>query len=157
MIVYPNAKINLGLNVVRRRPDGYHDLETIFYPIPLQDALEVQELAETPTAAPTEGSRHRLRLAGTPLEGDPRQNLVLRAIELLEANIPNLYTPEGFYKVFVEGFLPVPYMMDQERKFPKARMWHTAIKNGGIRVIDDDGKIIDTVARYRSIISKMGE
>ena len=92
MIVYPNAKINLGLNVVRRRPDGCHDLETIFYPIPLQDALEVQELAETPTAAPTEGSRHRLRLAGTPLEGDPRQNLVLRAIELLEAdhNLPAL-------------------------------------------------------------------
>jgi hypothetical protein len=79
------------------------------------------------------------------------------AIELLEANIPNLYTPEGFYKVFVEGFLPVPYLMDQEKKFPKARMWHTAIKNGGIRVIDDDGKIIDTVARYRTIISKMGE
>ena len=77
------------------------------------------------------------------------------AIELLEANIPNLYTPEGFYKVFVEGFLPVPYLMDQEKKFPKARMWHTAIKNGGIRVIDDDGKIIDTVARYRKIISQM--
>jgi hypothetical protein len=77
------------------------------------------------------------------------------AIELLEANIPNLYTPEGFYKVFVEGFLPVPYLMDQEKKFPKARMWHTAIKNGGIRVIDDDGKIIDTIARYRKIISKM--
>ena len=77
------------------------------------------------------------------------------AIELLEANIPNLYTPEGFYKVFVEGFLPVPYLMDQERKFPKARMWHTAIKNGGIRVIDDDGKIIDTVVRYRKILANM--
>ena len=77
------------------------------------------------------------------------------AIELLEANIPNLYTPEGFYKVFVEGFLPVPYLMDQEKKFQKARMWHTAIKNGGIRVIDDDGKIIDTVARYRKIIANM--
>ena len=77
------------------------------------------------------------------------------AIELLEANIPNLYTPEGFYKVFVEGFLPVPYLMDQERKFPKARMWHTAIKNGGIRVINDDGKIIDTVVRYRKIIANM--
>ena len=57
----------------------------------------------------------------------------------------------------MEGFLPVPYLMDQEKKFPKARMWHTAIKNGGIRVIDDDGKIIDTVTRYRTIISKMGE
>lgn len=57
----------------------------------------------------------------------------------------------------MEGFLPVPYLMDQEKKFPKVRMWHTAIKNGGIRVIDDDGKIIDTVTRYRTIISKMGE
>ena len=41
MITFPNAKINLGLNIVERRPDGYHNLETIFYPIKLQDALEV--------------------------------------------------------------------------------------------------------------------
>ncbi|MCU4157438.1 4-(cytidine 5'-diphospho)-2-C-methyl-D-erythritol kinase [Carboxylicivirga sp. A043] len=40
MICYPNAKINIGLNVVEKRPDGYHNLETIFYPIPLCDALE---------------------------------------------------------------------------------------------------------------------
>ena len=43
MIVYPNAKINLGLNIVAQRPDGYHDIETAFYPIPLQDALEVTD------------------------------------------------------------------------------------------------------------------
>ena len=41
MIVFPCAKINLGLNVVEKRPDGYHNLETVFYPIPLTDALEV--------------------------------------------------------------------------------------------------------------------
>lgn len=41
MITFPNAKINLGLNIVEKRPDGYHNLETIFYPINLQDALEV--------------------------------------------------------------------------------------------------------------------
>lgn len=41
MKVYPFAKINLGLNIVRRRDDGYHDIETVFYPIPLRDALEV--------------------------------------------------------------------------------------------------------------------
>ena len=40
MIVYPNCKINLGLNVVRKRTDGYHDLETVFYPVPLTDKLE---------------------------------------------------------------------------------------------------------------------
>ena len=41
MLVFPCAKINLGLNVVEKRPDGYHNLETVFYPIPLTDALEV--------------------------------------------------------------------------------------------------------------------
>ena len=39
MIILPNAKINLGLSVVERRPDGYHNLETVFYPIPLHDML----------------------------------------------------------------------------------------------------------------------
>ena len=77
------------------------------------------------------------------------------SIDLLEANIPNLYTPEGFYKVFIEGFLPVPYLMDQHRKFKKATMWQTAIKNGGIKVVDDSGNVIDTIARYKKIISQL--
>ena len=41
MISFPNAKINIGLNVTERRPDGYHNLETIFYPIKINDALEI--------------------------------------------------------------------------------------------------------------------
>ena len=41
MVTFPNAKINLGLDVVARRPDGYHNLETVFYPIPLCDILEI--------------------------------------------------------------------------------------------------------------------
>ena len=44
MLTFPNAKINLGLNITRRKPDGYHDLETVFYPIPLEDALEIAPL-----------------------------------------------------------------------------------------------------------------
>jgi hypothetical protein len=75
------------------------------------------------------------------------------AIEMMEKAVPNLYTPEGFYKVFVEGFLPVPYLMDQKRKFPKATQWHTAIKDGGIKVVDDEGNVIDTITRFRKIIS----
>jgi 4-diphosphocytidyl-2-C-methyl-D-erythritol kinase len=46
MIIFPNAKINIGLNVVSRRPDGYHNLETIFYPVKLHDVLEVIEAPE---------------------------------------------------------------------------------------------------------------
>lgn len=77
------------------------------------------------------------------------------SITLLENAIPNLYTPEGFYKVFVEGFLPVPYLMDQHRKFKKATQWHTVLKNGGICVVDDEGTVINTVDRYRKIIGQM--
>ena len=44
MIVFPNAKINIGLNVVAKRPDGYHDIETVFYPVLLQDALEIKPM-----------------------------------------------------------------------------------------------------------------
>lgn len=77
------------------------------------------------------------------------------AILLLEKAIPNLYTPEGFYKVFCEGFLPVPYLMDQQHKFDKARQYHTAIKDGGIKVVDEEGNVINTIDRYRKILSQM--
>lgn len=46
MITFPCCKINLGLNVVSRRPDGYHDIETVFYPIPLCDALEIKTMSD---------------------------------------------------------------------------------------------------------------
>lgn len=76
MITFPNAKINLGLNIVEKRPDGYHNLETIFYPINLQDALEVNRMenAQTP---------YKLRVSGTAIEGTPEENLVVKAYNLL--------------------------------------------------------------------------
>lgn len=72
MIVYPNCKINLGLNVVARRSDGYHNLETVFYPIPLCDELSIEE-AETDS----------LSIAGLQLEGNINDNLVMKALYLL--------------------------------------------------------------------------
>ena len=82
MITYPNAKINLGLNIVEKRPDGYHNLETVFYPINLQDALEVTLL---------EGEKeYALTLSGTPIEGDPDQNLVVKAYRLLKQDFPDM-------------------------------------------------------------------
>ena len=79
MITFPNAKINLGLNIVAKRPDGYHDLETIFYPIPLEDALEV-----TPLTDHTEP--YRLQQNGLAIEGKAEQNLVVRAYLLLKSH-----------------------------------------------------------------------
>ena len=53
MITFPCAKINLGLNIVSKRADGYHNLETVFYPIPLTDALEIKLMGdEFPSEVP---------------------------------------------------------------------------------------------------------
>lgn len=86
---------------------------------------------------------------------DVLMNEARAAIKLLEENIPNLYTPKGFERIFKEGFLAVPYLMDQNHKFSKATMWKTAFKNGGISVVDDEGKIISTEDRYKYIIEHM--
>ena len=77
MIVFPNAKINLGLQVTSRRLDGYHNLDTVFLPIPLYDSLEV-----IPSSDPhAEGCT--LHLLGAALDGQPTDNLVVRAYDLL--------------------------------------------------------------------------
>ena len=51
MISFPNAKINIGLHVVSKRTDGYHNLETIFYPVLLNDALELVKSDKTQFSA----------------------------------------------------------------------------------------------------------
>ncbi len=76
------------------------------------------------------------------------------AILILEKYIPNLYTPEGFYQVFKEGFFPVPYLMDYKHQYNDATNYNTALKDGGIRVVNEKGEIINTVNRYRKIINK---
>ena len=73
MITFPNAKINLGLNIVERRPDGYHNIETVFFPIPLTDVLEIVPAQET-----------SLTCYGNPVDCPPEKNLVMRAYRLLQ-------------------------------------------------------------------------
>ena len=98
MIVYPNAKINIGLNVVEKRPDGYHNLETVFYPIGLQDILEIQEMdADVPACG------YRLKLTGTVLDGSPEDNLVVRALKLLKRDFDIPPVSIGLYKHIPTG------------------------------------------------------
>lgn len=77
MLVFPNAKINLGLNITEKRPDGYHNLETIFYPIPVEDALEVNVLNGG-------DEKFRLHQAGLEIAGAAENNLVVKAYKLLD-------------------------------------------------------------------------
>ena len=80
MITFPNAKINLGLDVVERRPDGYHNLETIFYPIPLQDILEI-----TP-ATDEDAPEYTFRMFNAHFDGSDDDNLVVKAYKILAAD-----------------------------------------------------------------------
>lgn len=74
MVVFPNAKINLGLNIVEKRLDGYHNIESCFYPIPYTDALEV-----------IESKNLTFTSSGIPIPGNREDNLCVKAYNLLKA------------------------------------------------------------------------
>lgn len=82
MIVFPCAKINLGLNVVAERSDGYHDIETVFYPIPLADALEVKSMSRD---FPSEVGCD-LKVTGNAVDCGEADNLVVKAYNMLAAD-----------------------------------------------------------------------
>jgi len=84
VIRFPIAKINLGLNIVERRPDGYHNLETVFYPVPIKDVLEVFPMDEKfPSSVDCD-----LKVSNIQIEGDEQKNLVVRAYQLLKQDFP---------------------------------------------------------------------
>ncbi|HEX6181874.1 MAG TPA: 4-(cytidine 5'-diphospho)-2-C-methyl-D-erythritol kinase [Chitinophagaceae bacterium] len=75
MIIFSNCKINLGLKILRKRADGYHDLETVFYPVPMKDAIEVIRIEQAPMA---------FSQSGLMVDGEPAQNLCMKAYNLLQ-------------------------------------------------------------------------
>jgi 4-diphosphocytidyl-2-C-methyl-D-erythritol kinase len=79
MVVFPNCKINLGLHITGKRPDGFHELETVFYPVPLTDILEV-----------VSATRLQFQSTGLDIPGNPASNLCLKAYQLLKEDFPQL-------------------------------------------------------------------
>jgi 4-diphosphocytidyl-2-C-methyl-D-erythritol kinase len=79
MVIFPNCKINLGLNIVNKRSDGYHDIETVFFPIHLKDAIEV-----------IENESVKFSTSGMLVEGEPGKNLCIKAYQLLKKDFPKL-------------------------------------------------------------------
>lgn len=81
MILFPNAKINLGLDILRRRADGYHDIETVMVPVPWRDVLEI---------VPGRGEHTTLKVTGRTVDCPPEKNLVMKAYRALaqEVSLP---------------------------------------------------------------------
>ncbi|MEO5563301.1 MAG: 4-(cytidine 5'-diphospho)-2-C-methyl-D-erythritol kinase [Chitinophagaceae bacterium] len=79
MISFPNCKINLGLRILRKRDDGYHDLETVFYPLPFYDVLELIHSNNTGLSFTS---------TGLTISGNKNDNLCVKAYELLKKDFP---------------------------------------------------------------------
>lgn len=78
MILFPNAKINIGLDIVSKRPDGYHNIETVMYPVPWRDVLEI---------VPAKGSETTLTVTGREVNCPAEKNLVMKAYNALSAKV----------------------------------------------------------------------
>ncbi|MGL6068123.1 MAG: 4-(cytidine 5'-diphospho)-2-C-methyl-D-erythritol kinase, partial [Sediminibacterium sp.] len=101
MIAFPNCKINLGLHITEKREDGYHNLQTIFYPVPWCDIIELihkapgAELKIKNAELGINNStfiihNSKFKSTGLPVPGDPSNNLCIKAWELLKKDYPQL-------------------------------------------------------------------
>lgn len=81
MLVFPKAKINLGLRITGKRHDGYHDIETLFYPVSLCDALEI-------VRGPEGSESDTLTITGNSIPGTPDDNIVLKSVRKLRETFP---------------------------------------------------------------------
>ena len=73
MLTFANAKINIGLNIIEKRNDGYHNLETVFYPVRLYDVLEINDAEQL-----------SCKVKGIAFDGDEMDNLCVKAFKLLQ-------------------------------------------------------------------------
>lgn len=82
MLVFPDCKINLGLRILNKRADGYHNLETVFYPVPLKDALEIIPSGNMKAM--------QFSSSGLVIKGDATDNLCIKACQLLKKDFPQI-------------------------------------------------------------------
>ncbi len=82
MVAFPNCKINLGLHITQKRADGYHNIETVFYPIAFNDILEI---------IPTNSHNNiEYNSSGIPINGNSDDNLCIKAYQLLKKDFPQI-------------------------------------------------------------------
>lgn len=91
MLSFPNCKINIGLQVLGKREDGFHEIETVFYPVPLYDALEIIPSANL-----------EFTITGLPVDGSMADNICIKAYQLLKKDFPQL----PFVKIHLHKAIP---------------------------------------------------
>lgn len=94
MVVFPNAKINIGLKITGRRADGYHEISTVMVPVPWCDILEI---------VPSQGDEIVLSISGRPINCKPGQNIVMKAYEMLDRTIQLPPVEIYLHKVIPDG------------------------------------------------------
>ena len=151
---HPCAKINLGLNIVSRRADGYHLLESVFYPIPLCDTLTVSEgdgAAGTCT----------LHLSGMELEGNPEDNLVVKAYRLLAADFPLPHVEIDLHKAIPSqaglggGSSDAAAMLNVINELFAMGLDADTLRGYAVRLGADCAFFIDSVAAYATGIGEV--
>ena len=83
MLSFPNCKINLGLHILGKRDDGFHNLETVFYPVPFKEALEL---------IPSTNTGIEFTATGLAVDGNAADNLCVKAYHLLKKDFPEIPT-----------------------------------------------------------------
>ncbi len=83
MLFFPNCKINLGLKITGKRADGYHNIATVFFPVPFNDVIEIIDSKE-------HSDRIEFTQSGIPVVGDQNDNLCIKALQLLKNDFPKL-------------------------------------------------------------------
>lgn len=94
MVTFPNAKINIGLDILRKRPDGYHDISTVMMPVPWTDVLEI---------VPSGSDADTLVVTGRHVGCPPEKNLVMKAVTALREHVPFPAVDMFLHKVIPDG------------------------------------------------------
>lgn len=77
--------------------------------------------------------------------------IIKNILKILESSVKNLYSPEGFYEIFHKGVLPVPYLWEGREEFHKAVNVKTDIVDGGVKIVNENGQIVDPAERIRNL------
>jgi hypothetical protein len=128
----------------------------------LADPKIIDESVQISSIALTQYRQLKIEMGGLPSSFDEdieyRKNVILKDVReirlILEQEVKNLYSPQGFYEIFRLGVLTAPYLWECREEFSNAVNVKTGIVNGGVALLDDDGMVINPVDRIKKIFNR---